>query len=88
MGAYSKTCSKLLFLIAEVKCNPVNKINNGYVYNQNECGKNEFGATCIFRCNPNFKLVGNDVLKCGASGTYIGDLPECRRKYFDFRLKT
>ena len=66
--------------LAAVKCNPVNLINNGFIANAAECGRNEYGATCIFRCNAGFKLVGNDVLKCDHTGRFSGSLPQCVRK--------
>ena len=79
-----ETNDLLFYSFAEVKCNPVNPINNGYVANQAECDKKEYGATCIFRCNNRFTLVGNDVLTCNENGTYTGSLPICVRTYFSF----
>lgn len=39
------------------------------------------GATCEFRCNPGFRLVGNSVLTCGntTDGQFIWDdvAPHC-----------
>jgi len=61
----------------KVKCNPVNKINNGFIDNPVECSKNEYGATCIFRCNSGFKLEGNDVLTCDHTGVFSGSTPQC-----------
>ncbi|XP_065058048.1 sushi, von Willebrand factor type A, EGF and pentraxin domain-containing protein 1-like [Rhopilema esculentum] len=61
----------------KVKCNPVNGINNGFIDNPTECGKNEYGAKCIFRCNGGFKLHGNDVLTCNHKGIFSGSTPTC-----------
>eukprot|EP00794_Sanderia_malayensis_P006970 gene6970-7755_t len=58
-------------------CSPVYNVNFGFVANPAECNKKEFGAKCIFRCNANYKLVGNDVVQCDENKRWSGSRPIC-----------
>ncbi|XP_039555229.1 P-selectin isoform X1 [Passer montanus] len=36
-----------------------------------------FGSTCAFSCHKGFVLMGSDIHKCTALGTWTGDAPRC-----------
>ncbi|KAJ8357186.1 hypothetical protein SKAU_G00199800 [Synaphobranchus kaupii] len=41
-------------------------------------GKLHYGSTCSFTCHAGFTLHGSEVMKCDASGDWVGQKPLCR----------
>jgi hypothetical protein len=62
-----------LHYIIVTECPLIASINDGSV----TVNDNIEGGTAEFSCDPNYELVGANIIKCEASGQWDAAYPEC-----------
>ena len=57
-------------------CGPPGKRANSEV---NHTAGTTFGQNATYSCNPGYKVVGDSILTCQATGVWSGSVPTCQR---------
>ncbi|XP_063797594.1 L-selectin-like [Pseudophryne corroboree] len=60
-----------------VKCDVPNIPKHGSIACNHLWSENSYGSTCEFKCSEGWKLNGSSVIKCGPTGDWTEDIPEC-----------
>ena len=56
-------------------CGNPNNLGNGTLYYTNTT----FNATVTYTCDIGYRLLGNNTNTCDESGTWVGDIPACKK---------
>ncbi|NWW44651.1 LYAM3 protein, partial [Pedionomus torquatus] len=67
-----------LSTIPAIQCSTLATPNMGQAACSHLHGDFSFGSTCVFSCQTGFVLIGPKSRKCMATGTWTGDIPQCR----------
>ena len=54
----------------------------GIGYGHFRASADQFGGTAVFKCQPGYKLVGNNAIECLSDGSWSGIHPWCLSEVF------